>query len=195
MTKWPLINVPKNNTGWVSVNNVFTDQELDEIVTQANRVKKVSSTLGSGAISDYRVCDVAWLESDEIDSDFDWVYATLSDAISQINNEYFRFDLTHLTALQYTVYNEINLGNYQKHLDIGRQFPNRKLSFSVQLSEDKEYTGGDLRFHYIKNQPEIAPRARGTVIFFPSWIVHDVTPVTQGIRRSLVGWVDGPNFK
>ena len=195
MTKWPLVNVSKDNTSWVSLDKIFTDQELNEIVMQADRVEKVSSTISSGVISDYRVCDVAWLESNEIESDFDWIYATLSDAVRQVNNEYFRFDLTYLTALQYTVYNARDHGNYQKHLDVGRQFPNRKLSFSVQLSDDAEYAGGDLRFHYIKNQPEVAPKQKGTVIFFPSWMVHDVTPVTQGTRRSLVGWVNGPNFK
>ena len=195
MTKWPLVNVSKENTSWIALDKIFTNQELNEIVTQADQVKKVSSTVGGGAISDYRVCDIAWLESDEIESDFDWIYATLADAISQTNNEHFQFDLTYLTALQYTVYNGNDHSNYQKHLDVGRQFPNRKLSFSVQLSDDAEYTGGDLRFHYIKNQPEVAPREKGTVVFFPSWIVHDVTPVTQGTRRSLVGWVNGPNFK
>lgn len=195
MTKWPLVNVFKDNTSWVALDKIFTNQELNEIVTQADQVKKVSSTVGSGAVSDYRVCDIAWLESDEIESDFDWIYATLADAIRQANNEHFQFDLTYLTALQYTVYNGNDHSNYQKHLDVGRQFPNRKLSFSVQLSDDAEYTGGDLRFHYIKNQPEVAPREKGTVVFFPSWIVHDVTPVTQGTRRSLVGWVNGPNFK
>ena len=195
MTKWPLVNVSKENTSWVALDKIFTNLELNEIVTQADQVKKVSSTVGSGAVSDYRVCDIAWLESDEIESDFDWIYATLADAITQANNEHFQFDLTYLTALQYTVYNGNDHSNYQKHLDVGRQFPNRKLSFSVQLSDDAEYTGGDLRFHYVKNQPEVAPREKGTVVFFPSWIVHDVTPVTQGTRRSLVGWVNGPNFK
>jgi PKHD-type hydroxylase len=195
MTKWPLVNVSKDTTSWVALDKIFTDYELDQLVMQANQVKKVSSTVGSGAVSTYRICDIAWLESDEVESDFDWVYATLANAISRVNNEHFQFDLTHLTALQFTVYNGSNHSNYQKHLDLGRQFPNRKLSFSVQLSDENEYTGGDLRFHYIKNQPEIAPRTKGKIIFFPSWVVHDVTPVTQGTRRSLVGWVNGPNFK
>ena len=195
MTKWPLVNVSKDTTSWIALDKIFTDYELDQLVMQANQVKKVSSTVGSGAVSNYRVCDIAWLESDEVESDFDWVYATLADAISRVNNEHFQFDLTHLTALQFTVYNGSNYSNYQKHLDLGRQFPNRKLSFSVQLSDDDEYVGGDLRFHYIKNQPEVAPREKGKIIFFPSWVVHDVTPVTQGTRRSLVGWVNGPNFK
>jgi len=194
MTKWPLVSIAKDNTSWVALENIFTDQELDEIVIQGNRVKKTSGTV-SGSISDYRVCDIAWLKSDETESDFDWVYATLTDAIKKVNNEYFQFDLTHLTALQFTVYDGKNNSNYQKHMDLGRPFPNRKLSFSIQLSDDNEYTGGDLRFHYIKTQPEIAPRTRGKIIFFPTWTVHDVTPVTQGIRYSLVGWVNGPNFK
>jgi len=195
MTKWPLVNVSKDTTSWIALDKIFTDYELDQLVMQANQVKKVSSTVGSGAVSNYRICDIAWLESDEVESDFDWVYATLANAISRVNNEHFQFDLTHLTALQFTVYNGNNHSNYQKHLDLGRQFPNRKLSFSVQLSDDAEYVGGDLRFHYIKNQPEVAPREKGKIIFFPSWVVHDVTPVTQGTRRSLVGWVNGPNFK
>ena len=194
MTKWPLVSISKDNTSWVALENIFTNQELDEIVVQGNRVKKTSGTV-SGSISDYRVCDIAWLKSDEVESDFDWVYATLTDAIKKVNNEYFQFDLTHLTALQFTVYDGKNNSNYQKHMDLGRSFPNRKLSFSIQLSNDNEYTGGDLRFHYIKTQPEIAPRTRGKIIFFPTWMIHDVTPVTQGIRYSLVGWVNGPNFK
>ena len=194
MTKWPLVSIAKDNISWVALENIFTDQELDEIVVQGNKVKKTSGTV-SGSISDYRVCDIAWLKSNETESDFDWIYATLTDAIKKVNNEYFQFDLTHLTALQFTVYDGKNNSNYQKHMDLGRPFPNRKLSFSIQLSNDNEYTGGDLRFHYIKTQPEIAPRARGKIIFFPTWTVHDVTPVTQGIRHSLVGWVNGPNFK
>ena len=194
MTKWPLVSISKDNISWVALENIFTDRELDEIVVQGNRAKKTSGTV-SGSISDYRVCDIAWLKSDEVESDFDWVYATLTDAIKKVNNEYFQFDLTHLTALQFTVYDGKNNSNYQKHMDLGRSFPNRKLSFSIQLSNDNEYTGGDLRFHYIKTQPEIAPRTRGKIIFFPTWMVHDVTPVTQGIRYSLVGWVNGPNFK
>ena len=194
MTKWPLVSIAKDNISWVALENIFTDQELNEIVVQGNRVKKTSGTV-SGSISDYRVCDIAWSKSDETESDFDWVYATLTDAIKKVNNEYFQFDLTHLTALQFTVYDGKNNSNYQKHMDLGRPFPNRKLSFSIQLSDDNEYTGGDLRFHYIKTQPEIAPRTRGKIIFFPTWMVHDVTPVTQGIRYSLVGWVNGPNFK
>jgi hypothetical protein len=34
----------------------------------------------------------------------------------------------------------------------------------------------------------------GTVIVFPSYLAHCVTPVTKGVRWALVGWVHGPSF-
>ncbi len=36
---------------------------------------------------------------------------------------------------------------------------------------------------------------KGRMIFFPSFLIHRVAPVTQGIRRSLVIWVTGPKFR
>ena len=33
------------------------------------------------------------------------------------------------------------------------------------------------------------------MIMFPSTMLHEVTPVTRGVRRSLVGWVLGPRLK
>ena len=36
--------------------------------------------------------------------------------------------------------------------------------------------------------------AKGTVIVFPSAILHRVTPVTKGARYSLVQWYNGPDF-
>lgn len=33
------------------------------------------------------------------------------------------------------------------------------------------------------------------VTFFPSYVMHRVKPVTEGVRYSLVCWVSGPSFK
>jgi predicted 2-oxoglutarate/Fe(II)-dependent dioxygenase YbiX len=35
-------------------------------------------------------------------------------------------------------------------------------------------------------------KQRGFVVAFPSWTLHQVTPVTQGNRQSLVAWITGP---
>ena len=36
---------------------------------------------------------------------------------------------------------------------------------------------------------------KGSVIVFPSFHRHRVTPVTSGIRHSLVTWVEGPHWR
>ena len=70
----------------------------------------------------------------------------------------------------------------------------RKLSFSIQLTNPDLYEGGDLNI-YKEKTPIQASRALGTINFFPSYVLHRVTPVTKGYRNCLVGWVSGPKFK
>jgi len=56
-----------------------------------------------------------------------------------------------------------------------------------------EYGGGELEFPFpdvgIEGQREI-----GAAIIFPSYMAHRVSPVTLGVRRSLVAWACGPTF-
>jgi PKHD-type hydroxylase len=39
------------------------------------------------------------------------------------------------------------------------------------------------------------PRDQGTIIVFPSTMLHRVSPITKGIRRSVVGWAMGPPLR
>ncbi|MFD0388339.1 2OG-Fe(II) oxygenase [Tistrella bauzanensis] len=64
---------------------------------------------------------------------------------------------------------------------------------SIQLSAPEDYAGGDLVLEP-QAVPITGPRRRGTAIAFPSYVVHEVTPVTQGQRYSLVAWIHGPGF-
>ena len=64
----------------------------------------------------------------------------------------------------------------------------------LQLSRPDEYEGGRLELD--RDQPTKGEfDARGTVIIFPSFLKHRVTQVTRGVRHSLVGWMEGPNFR
>ena len=38
-------------------------------------------------------------------------------------------------------------------------------------------------------------KKQGTLIMFPSYVLHEVKPVTKGERNSLVTWVTGNQFK
>lgn len=65
---------------------------------------------------------------------------------------------------------------------------------TIQLSEADAYEGGDVQF-MINNNIENAPREKGIIIIFPSFIMHCVTPITKGTRQSIVGWVSGPPYR
>ena len=84
-------------------------------------------------------------------------------------------------------------GHYGWHMDVGQGVVStRKLSISVQLSDPADYDGGELEF---LASGDCGPRTQGTLIAFPSFLVHRVRPVTRGTRWSLVSWVAGPSFR
>ena len=75
----------------------------------------------------------------------------------------------------------------------------RKLSMIVQLSDPKDYVGGDIEFDFRKNTPEEKQKIvqatevipQGSIMVFPGFVWHRVKPVTQGTRYSLVMWCCG----
>ena len=77
----------------------------------------------------------------------------------------------------------------------------RKLSMTINLNKPGEYEGGNLKFDFgphvtgkrYHECTEIRPQ--GSIIIFPSFLYHQVTPVTSGTRYSLVLWTLGQPFK
>ena len=77
----------------------------------------------------------------------------------------------------------------------------RKISLSISLSDPKDYEGGSLEF-IVEDTPEkrrpivcneLTPR--GSMVVFPSFVMHKVNPVTKGTRYCLVMWHRGPKWK
>jgi PKHD-type hydroxylase len=122
-----------------------------------------------------------------------WLFRRITDIVNAANAQHFGFDLTDLIeGVQLSRYAAPS-GHYGWHVDMTHQNLIRKLSLSLQLSDDDEYDGGDLELS--TKQSVIAPRNVGAAILFPSWTSHRVTPVTSGVRYSLVCWVTGPPFR
>jgi PKHD-type hydroxylase len=71
----------------------------------------------------------------------------------------------------------------------------RKLSFSLQLSDPEDYTGGEVQFMDNSRKTYFAPKQRGTLIMFDSRTPHRVRKVKSGMRKSLVGWVVGKRWR
>ena len=124
-----------------------------------------------------------------------WLYDFLSTLSLNANDMLWKFNLhTILDSIQYTEYYEGG-GHYDWHVDIG-PYPinSRKISMSILLSDPSEYEGGDTRLITAKD-PFTSPKEKGTITFFPSYTLHDVTAITKGTRKALVGWILGPRWK
>lgn len=173
----------------------FNPNEIKEILKLGKSFKNNQSRTGDGReFSEVRKSYNSWIPPCDITN---WLYVRAQDLIANINT-HFEFDLHSMENFQFTEYDDQYNGMYQRHID---KFPNatspnshRKLSFSVQLSDPATYEGGDLLMH-TGDKPMVANRAQGSINFFPSYVLHEVTPVTKGKRYSLVGWVSGPKFK
>ena len=121
----------------------------------------------------------------------EWLFAKIEAAALHLNKEY-KYDLKGFyEGMQFATYERD--GHYGWHSDFGRGvYSVRKLSLAIQLSDPSEYEGGEFEFMASK---EPAPKEIGSLIAFPSFLVHRVCPVTRGKRMSLVSWISGPAFR
>ena len=87
--------------------------------------------------------------------------------------------------------------HYKWHTDSSAKDLNvpRKLSMVLLLSDPSEFEGGQLEIKATNDEPIILEQKKGRAWFFPSYVLHRVTPVIRGTRRSMVLWVGGPEFK
>ena len=110
-------------------------------------------------------------------------------------NKAFGIDVTPQWEIQYTEYNEDG-SFYGLHHDIdwnSNHSFDRKISISILLSDPKDFDGGELTFSEITN--EGIDWQKGSVLCFPSYLQHSVSPVTRGTRKSLVAWFSGPRWR
>ena len=177
------------------IENYFTAAEVDALteIYKNSQNKKVAEVSSEGLIKeDLRKSTVTFLEpNDPAHAPF---INKLAQLAIQVNFERYRFDLMGFyEPIQIAEYGEGDFFDWHSDFSVGPA-STRKLSLSVQLSHGDEYEGGDLEF-MINTDHVKAPRTKGAVVIFPSFVLHRVTPITAGTRRSMVGWVTGMPFR
>jgi PKHD-type hydroxylase len=185
--------LPIKNLLYVHIDSKFMNEnEINKLRSQLQNCSLHVGNMGKGTISDYRRSKVTFIPKTW---EFSEIYLGLFEYITRVNNDFFKFNLTDISGhIQYTEYDESYKGHYDWHVDLGEdESSKRKISIVVQLSDPVEYEGGELQINYGGNHV-ICDKTKGTIIMFPSYLLHRVTPVTKGIRRSLVLWVSGPPF-
>lgn len=197
MVAYFLAPPPSKATGehsFVTWNDGFTEEELKQIDEIGSSLLINESSVGDGStVESIRKSKNSWIP---YNNESAFIYDRLGFIARQLNGQFFDFDITgFFEDLQFTIYNS-DESHYDWHLDRGgvSTFPPRKLSLVLQLSDPSEYEGGELQF-YTQQNPISLEKKKGLVVAFPSYTLHRVTPVTSGVRKSLVVWLSGPKFR
>ena len=179
-------------------NDVFTNREISKIIFAGKNSEcdlgKVQTFNGFEVDPDIRKSKVSWLQSNKFNA---WIYERLTQYVNKSNDENWQYKLRAIQTLQFSEYDCRYEGQYVNHSDcaygLGIDAEDRKISFSIQLSDPNDYEGGDLILNH--GNERSASKNKGSMTLFPSFTVHKVEPVTRGVRYSLVGWVVGEKFR
>jgi len=144
---------------------------------------------------DVRKSDIVWIQDQ-------WVYDLVWPFMLGANeNAGWKYEIDAAESCQVTRYTKDGFYTWHKdgigsHNEVRNEPDNkflhgntRKLSMSIVLNDDFE--GGDFEIH----GEDIPKLPKGSIIVFPSFMDHRVSPVTKGTRYSLITWFLGPPFK
>ena len=182
------------NHDFVSWENAFTEEELKQIIEYCESLPLQEGSIEKGNIdSGVRTSKVSWVSNND---KIPFLYDRLAYVTRQLNAKFYGFDLYGFVEdMQFTVYEGDTQSHYTWHMDMGGDtVAPRKFSLVLQLSDPSDYEGGELQT-LIASKESTVLKQKGLIAGFPSWTLHRVTPVTSGIRKSLVVWIAGPQFK
>ena len=182
--------------GSVTWHALFTTEQLDVLERHCDGLPLEQARLTGKGNGGIRSTQVAWVHRNTETED---LYLRMEAVVLRLNADLFHFVLSGLTAMQYAVYRQDEAGYFDWHNDYGRyrddpgQEP-RKITMSLQLSDGASYDGCDLEVR-AAHPVDVAPRERGALMAFRANALHRVTPITRGMRKSLVIWAAGPEFR
>jgi PKHD-type hydroxylase len=188
----PTIDISKH----ANVDDQFSQPEINELNDIINSLeyeegRVVNDDFAGEVNKDVRKSNVKWIYPT---NETMWLFTKLMKVIQSVNGQLWNFELIMAREpIQYTEYEDN--GEYGWHIDTGHgPSAQRKVSVSVLLTNPDEYEGGDLEL-WPGGEIKRVERKQYTMTIFPSCILHRVTPVKKGVRKSLVFWVGGIPYR
>jgi len=200
--------------------NAMSERVPFQIGKVGNKAEDPDGEIEGGTEDSHiRQSDVKWFDHDFLPEE---LTEKLHAGIDMANAEAgWHHEWTWPEPHQYTVYNHrpdspVTGDHYTWHTDSSDMNQSdhgiRKLSSTVQLSHPDDYEGGHFQYinyqgvfdklgrntnidagNYINTVP-FSAKSIGSLIVFPSFVYHQVTPVTKGTRISLVSWFHGKPY-
>ena len=180
----------KDQLYWIYPKNTVPDSMIDYTLSSLAEREKSTGKIGGGKNDDMR--KVQKIPMDE----FDPLSVLMYGYAKKANEAVWNYDLVGPCQFEMLYYE--NTGDrYDFHVD-SLWFDNglcRKLTVLSFMNDD--YTGGDFLIKTDdrpNNQIKIST-PKGSVLIFPTFLMHSVKPLLTGKRISCVGWITGPMLK
>lgn len=185
------------NSIWQMWARDISPTTCNKIIQECEQLPSKEAAVGGQSVnavdSKVRKSEIHWA------GDIQWIKDLIYGYAATANRNAFGFDINYLQDVQFTIYKGSDEGHYDWHYDTfwaGENAYDRKISVIIQLSNPSDYEGGEFLLEPQYEQPNPTDlKQRGTVLCFPSFLSHTVKPVTKGIRKSLVAWIEGPKFR
>lgn len=178
---------------WWSWQSELPVSICEAIITEGKKLESTSGKVGGGSDNSEGSVDektrkskVSFFDANNWISAICWKYMEIAN-----RNSGWNFSISGQQSPQFTIYDNDEF--YDFHEDSsGFQNDMRKLSMSISITNPDDYEGGNFEF-----ENGIVPdsRLQGSIVVFPSFIKHRVSPVTKGTRYSLVNWFTGERFR
>lgn len=186
----------QSDSGYYFWECAFNEEQLKAIEKYGDELQLATGTVGNNEqpAAALRKTQVSWIGYNQQTA---FLYDGMASVAQRLNAKSYRFDLSGFTEdFQYGVYNANEQSHYDWHVDAGpNTYSPRKLSLVLFLTDPSEYMGGKLQIRKGNQPMTVTHNQRGNVVAFPSYSLHRVTPVTGGIRKTIVVWVSGPPFR
>lgn len=181
-------------TAW-AYNDILTEKDCDMLVKLYNTAPDEEAKIGGSSNStvDKSIRNVNRV----ILPVYKGIGARLAAAGLDANAKRWKFDITRANQSEFLKY-PTGGGRYKGHIDTSltmdkeSKTETRKLTVLAFLNDD--YKGGKF-FLQTGHEKIYPPQKKGTILVFPSFLLHGVEDVEEGERYSVVTWMVGPWFK
>ena len=190
-----LAAMERSYSGYTTMPDALTAEQCDRLIAIGEAQLETSGqagVAGAGVHPEIRQSTITWLMPGP---ETQFLYKRIERIARSANDRFFGFSLLGMgEPVQFARY-AAGGDHYGWHQDVGDGPPIlRKLSVVIQLSDPADYEGGDLELRFSQEITRTR-RERGTMVLFPPWQLHRVTPVTAGLRYSLACWISGEPFR
>ena len=177
---------------WQLYKAAINKEICESMISTFSKLEPIDGVTYNAADS-HRKSKIRWVQNEEA------IEAILLRYINEANAVAFNVDIQQeMREMQFSEYHADYSGKYDWHHDVNWENSknyDRKLSMVVQLSDPDTYEGGRFEFSEVET-PQIEDwKQQGSILIFPSYLLHRVTEVTKGVRYSLVSWVRGPRWR